>query len=210
MKHLLLAFLLAPQFATAGPISFDGSWKEWTFRRYTPTDYSQQGAQLKATGKSTSSVLYKILPQDARDAKSTSWSWSAASSVPATKLDQEGGDDRNMAVYFVFTDEKTSAKIAPNSSPARMMGRRSNFLVYAWGDSRAPGTLIKNPYNKRGVIYLLRPAGTGSFSESRNLAADYKRAFGAAPGKLVGIAVAADGDDTESSLNSTLKNLRLD
>lgn len=211
MKHLLLCLTLLPGFATAGPISFDGSWKDVTFRRYDPTTYTKRGGSLAISGTGTSSMIYKILSDADRDAMRAAWTWSAGKTVPATDLSQKGGEDRNLALYFVFTDPSTAKKITPSSRPSRLLGRKSRILVYAWGDNRSRGTVVRNPYDaSRGAIYLLRPSGTGSFDENRDLAADYKAAFGEDPGKLVGVAIAADSDDTGSELSSTLANLTLE
>ncbi|WP_375281366.1 DUF3047 domain-containing protein [Pseudooctadecabacter sp.] len=54
---------------------------------------------------------------------------------------------------------------------------------------------------------ILRSAGTGSHSESVNLASDFASAFGGQPGALVGIAVSADSDDTGSNIRAQVSNL---
>lgn len=56
---------------------------------------------------------------------------------------------------------------------------------------------------------MLRQAGTGSYSENVNLAADYAQAFGGQPGSLVGIAVSGDSDDTDSTIRAAIGNLTL-
>ena len=55
----------------------------------------------------------------------------------------------------------------------------------------------------------LRQAGTGSVSESVNLAADYARAFGGTKGALIGLAVSGDSDDTNTVIKATVSNLNL-
>jgi len=59
------------------------------------------------------------------------------------------------------------------------------------------------------VTIPLRPAGTGSHSERVDLAADYARAFGGAPGALIGLAVSGDSDDTDSVIRAAIGNLVL-
>jgi len=55
----------------------------------------------------------------------------------------------------------------------------------------------------------LRPAGTGAHRENVDLAADYRRAFGGVPGALVGLAVSADSDDTNSRIRARVSGLVL-
>lgn len=210
MKHLLLLFCLLPGLAHADAIRFDDSWRDLTFRRYTPTDYNRQGDSLSIQGQSSSSMIYTVLPQDQRDARRASWTWATTASVPATDLAQKGGEDRNLALYFVFTDPRTASGITASTRPARLLGRKARVLVYAWGDDKSPGTRVANPYSgSKGTIYLLRPAGTGRFDETRDLDRDYRAAFGEAPGKLVAVAVAADSDDTDSKVAAQLSGLTL-
>jgi hypothetical protein len=57
---------------------------------------------------------------------------------------------------------------------------------------------------------VLRGAETGSFREQVDLAEDYQRAFGAASGQaLVGLAVSADSDDTDSVIDAAIADLSL-
>lgn len=211
MKHLALIAALLPGLAHADALRFDDSWQDFTFRRYTPTTYERLGDRLRIRGEGTSSMLFRVLPPELRDTRRASWRWKARRSVGATDLGRRGGEDRNLALYFVFTDPVTAARIKPGARASRVLGRNARVLVYAWGDQVPPGTRKPNPYDpQRGVIYILRPAGTGEARESRDLLADYRAAFGEEPGKLVAVAVAADSDDTGSALDSELSDLRLE
>ena len=84
------------------------------------------------------------------------------------------------------------------------------ILQYVWGGNHSRGALQNSPYAPgQGANVILRSAGTGSHSESVNLASDFSRAFGGAPGALVGIAVSADSDDTGSSIRASVSNLAI-
>jgi len=47
----------------------------------------------------------------------------------------------------------------------------------------------------------------GGFNEKVDLRADYKRAFGSGNVVLVGVAVSADSDDTDSKIVASVSNL---
>lgn len=192
-------------------IPFDTGWEELTFRRIPPTGYRLGGETLGILAERSSSVIWRALPDTARAARRASWSWSVAQSVPATDLSRKGGDDRNAAVYFVFADADTAARIGPGTSLTRLLSRRGvTALIHVWGGQQAPGTIVPSPYMRgRGVSVIRRAAGAGSFGESVDLAADHTRAFGAPPQALVGLAVSADSDDTESRIEATISGLNL-
>ena len=82
------------------------------------------------------------------------------------------------------------------------------ILQYVWGGNHARGAVQQSPYAPgQGANVILRQAGTGSNSESVDLARDFATAFGGTPGALVGIAVSGDSDDTNSAIRASVSNL---
>lgn len=197
--------------SSAETIGFASGWKSVDFRSIPKTEYSFGGGTLGIKAAKSSSVIYKAVPENARRATNASWNWSVKASVPATNLAQKGGDDRNIALYFVFTDEKTAARAGKNPNIKRLLTKRSSrMLIYVNGGSQGAGSFVPSPYfSGRGTSVIKRSAGTGSFSETANLAADYRRAFGGEPGVLVGLAVSSDSDDTGVVSQSSLGAISL-
>ncbi|MEM8825205.1 MAG: DUF3047 domain-containing protein [Pseudomonadota bacterium] len=214
MKNLIIAATLGAASITlpaqAEPIPFDGSWREQGFFRLFSNDYVQNGDTLGVVSDGTVSLLWKALPEQLRQATRASWNWAVAEGVPATDLRIKGGDDRNLAVYFAWTDPQTAAEANPNRAARLLRRETTKVLVYVWGDDDARGTLQDSPYLPGLKTIVLRPAGTGQHSEQVDLAADYARAFGGAPGVLLGIGISADADDTDSLIRAsiTAPNLR--
>ncbi|GIT91053.1 hypothetical protein JANAI62_15080 [Jannaschia pagri] len=190
--------------ALAAPLSFDGSWREQGFLRLTSNDYVQQGGRLQVTSDGTVSLLWKAVPDALRQATQASWSWSVSESVPATDLRRKGGDDRNLAVYFAWTDAATAASANPNRAGRLLRNANTRVLVYVWGDDDRRGTVQQSPYLPGLRTIVLRSAGTGQHSERIDLAADYARAFGGAPQVLVGVGVSADSDDTDTRIRASI------
>jgi len=127
-----------------------------------------------------------------------------------TNLARKGGDDRNISIYFVFLPEDIAASM--EGANIRQLNGDPNvrILQYVWGGNHSRGALQNSPYAPgQGANVILRSAGTGSHSESVNLASDFSRAFGGAPGALVGIAVSADSDDTGSSIRASVSGLSI-
>lgn len=211
--RLVLAALLCfwiPLHANAGPISFDGSWKNQGFLFLGKNKYVQQGSRLDVISDDSVSILYKGLPKEKWSSTGASWSWSVSQSVPPTDLNQKKGEDRNLSLYFLFLDEAEAERLK-GSSIRKLLGAKSaRMLLYVWGGSAPPGGNADRVLEDgRGFRLVKRGAVTGSFSERVNLAEDYKRAFGTAPPVLFGLAVSADSDDTDTSVRASIEGLRL-
>ena len=72
-------------------------------------------------------------------------------------------------------------------------------LMYVWGNQRPAGTVIVNSRTDRIRKLVLEsgPARLGRWLDyERDIRADYEKAFGEAPGALVGIAIMTDTDNT--------------
>lgn len=197
--------------ANAETVAFDGGWKSVNFRSIPKTKYGFGGGTLSIDASKSSSVIYKPVPQGARDATKANWNWSVQTSVPPTNLAKKGGDDRNIALYFVFTDEKTAKRAGKSPNIKRLLTKRSSrMLIYVLGGEHGAGSYVPSPYfSGRGTTIVKRSAGTGSFSENVDLAADYRRAFGTEPQVLVGLAVSSDSDDTGTNSQSSLSSIAL-
>lgn len=206
----LIAATLAPA-AHAESVAFDKSWTTQRFSLFSSNKYGFQGKSMSIASDGSVSLAYTRVKEPLWGAKSAKWSWSVSQSVPATDLAKKGGDDRNASLYFVFLPEAEAKALGAKADVRKLLTSQSaRVLVYVWGDNRGRGTVLSSPYlGNRGKTILLRGAGTGKFSESVNLAADYKRAFGGQAGALVGLAVSADSDDTKTAIRASITGLAL-
>lgn len=193
-------------------ISFSG-WQSWTFRGIPPTSYSLGGGTLEITATQSSSVVYGVVPTIARAARQASWQWQVSQGVGPTDLAARGGDDRAIALYFVFVDADTAAGFGDTTpSLSRLLGMSGGrTLIYVWGGSSARGAVLDNPYLRgRGKTVVLRSAGTGGWtSESVDLAADHQRAFGSPKQTLIAIGISSDSDDTGAVNRAGVRSLAL-
>ncbi|SEQ04106.1 Protein of unknown function [Loktanella sp. DSM 29012] len=207
-RTLTIAATLLATSASAQAISFN-NWTEQRLKVLSSNDYSQSGGTLGIASDNTVSLLWTRVPDQMRGATSASWSWSVSESVPPTNLSRKGGDDRNIAVYFLFAPDAAVAELAGADIRA-LLGRRDvRILQYVWGGNNAVGSVIPSPYGEpgTGVTIPLRQADTGQMNVSVNLTGDLTRAFGSAPGALVGMAVSADSDDTQSMIRAQVSGL---
>jgi hypothetical protein len=208
MMGALAAGLIGPGAAAALP--FDGGWTHQTFPRRTANTWRQAGAAVDVASDSGVSLLIREVPQAQWSARKASWQWQVSEGVPATDLTQKGGDDRNLAVYFVFLPQADAERLK-GASPRRVLtARTARTLVYIWGGDAPRGRMLASPYfGDRGRNVILRPAGTGSHGETVDLAADHARAFGGPPAALFGVGLSADSDDTGTRIRARLSGLSL-
>lgn len=205
---LALPLALAASSALAGPISFGGGWNEQRLQIFNSNDYGFNGNSMSIASDGGVSLAWTRTGRGDWGATAASWNWSVDQSVPATDLRRKGGDDRNISIYFVFLPEADAA--AMEGANIRQLNSNPNvrILQYVWGGNHSRGAVQQSPYAPgQGANVILRQAGTGSNSESVDLARDFSTAFGGTPGALVGIAVSADSDDTNSSIRASVSNL---
>lgn len=196
--------------AHAETIAFDKSWKKQGFFNFFSNKYDLRGSKLGVSSDGTVSLIYRAAPETVQSAKKAAWNWAVSQTVPTTNLLKKGGDDRNLALYFVFADQAT-AKALKGKSAARLLSNKNvKAISYIWGGDLPKGKVFDSPYSPSSLkIISKRGAMTGSFGEEVNLAADYKRAYGVEPDVLLGLAITADSDDTDSMIQAEISNLKL-
>ncbi|SFS03664.1 DUF3047 domain-containing protein [Yoonia litorea] len=204
----LLTALALP--AAANQVSFANGWQEQRLSLFSSNDYSF-GQSLGLVSEGAVSIAWTRVGRDKWGTSGASWTWSVDQSVPPTDLSLKGGDDRNISLYFVFVPEAMAPSLEGANIRALLGNEDVRIMQYAYGGNHARGQVIRSPYGPpgQGVTIALRQAGTGSFNENVDLAADYARAFGGEKGALVGLAVSGDSDDTGSVIRAALGNLTL-
>ena len=205
----LCSLIAGSNIAQAGALLFDGSWKEQGFFRLWSNRYEQQGNRLDITSNGTVSLLWRQAPEASRLATAAEWNWQGEQGVEATDLSKKGGDDRNLAIYFVFVDTKSAANLTTTSARSLLRNPNMRALVYVWGGAHPVGAILPSPYHRGLRTKVLRTTPIGAFDESVNLEQDYRAAFGTAPGALAGLAISADSDDTGGRIRASVGNFTL-
>ena len=135
------------------------------------------------------------------------WSWRLQVPNPAADLRQRGGDDAAAKVCVAFdlpldslpfTDRQVLRLARANSS----VTLPAATVCYVWAGNETRGALIANAFTRRVRYIVLRNAqdGPGNWQdESRDLGADFLRAFGDESPQvppLLAVLVGADADNT--------------
>lgn len=204
----LLCLTSAP--VVAAPVSFDGTWKTQKFSLFSSNTYGFNGRSVSVASNGSVSLAYRPLPESYWDASSATWSWSVQEGVPPTDLRQKGGDDRNLALYFVFLPAAEAQALKGASVRQLLTNDAARVLVYVWGGAHDRGAVLGSPYlGDRGRTIVLRGSGTGNANENVNLSRDYANAFGGGGAALVGLALSGDSDDTDTRIRASISGLNI-
>ncbi|MDI1274662.1 DUF3047 domain-containing protein [Polaromonas sp.] len=135
------------------------------------------------------------------------WRWRLDEALLGGDLRRREGDDSPLKVCALFDMpldrlgliERNLLRLARVASGEKLP---SATLCYVWDATLAPGTLLPNAYSAR-VRFIVLDSGEQRLGQwvahSRDLGADFRRAFGeesAAVPPLQGVLVGADADNT--------------
>lgn len=204
----MLALCTSRVQATA--VEFDKSWTEQRFSLFSSNDFTFSVDMLDVRSDGTVSLVWRKLAPDLWAARKASWHWQVSLGVPPTDLTIKGGDDRNLSLYFVFLPERL-AKSAEGRNLVDLLDEPdARILMYVWGGNHPLGAILPTPYlGKRGRTIIKHRSGTGGEAETVDLAKDHLAAFAEPANSLVGLAVSADSDDTNTSIDASISRLRL-
>ncbi len=144
-----------------------------------------------------------------------SWRWKVDRSVANADLKKKRGDDFAARVY-VFFDVPTSALTFGERLKLRLartfMGQElpRAALCYVWDNKHSIGTIAPNAYYGAVRIIVLQSGDThaGQWqTQHRDLAADFRAAFGRQAPQVTGVAIASDTDNTDGHVNAWFGDL---
>lgn len=163
-------------------------------------------AAIEAVSKASASGLIYPIEIDPMEYPIIEWSWKVEGPVPGGNLRKKSGDDYAARVYLTFDYDASRLSWLDRVKHAVAKGfaglevpRRA--INYIWANQAEEGTIAPNPYTDWVCMIAVDTGEKGSGqwrSYSRDLVADYEAAFGEEPGKVTGVAIMTDTDDTKS------------
>lgn len=166
---------------------------------------------------SAASMLRQQLRVEPSNLGKLSFSWKVPSMITGADMTQRDSDDSPVRVVLAFEGDRSkfSAKNAMLSELAlALTGEPLPYatLMYVWGSHSAPESVLINTRTDRIRKMVLEsgPARLDRWLDyERDIRADYEKAFGEAPGALVGIAIMTDSDNTRQTAKAWYGPLRL-
>jgi hypothetical protein len=149
---------------------------------------------------------------------SIGWRWKTDALIPDADNRDKKREDAPLRVLVGFDGDKATLPEEEQKRFQRaksLTGRDGPYatLMYIWSDHVPVDTVIPSAHTSQ-VKMLAVASGSKGLGQwqtvQRNLAADYKRAFGAAPGRVLGVAVMTDTDNTGGKAVGEYSDISLD
>ncbi|MCF8208953.1 MAG: DUF3047 domain-containing protein [Rhodoferax sp.] len=172
---------------------------------------------IEATAVRSMALLGRTLTVDLQKTPILCWLWRVDAPLKSADLAKKSGDDYAARVYLTFTvppDQLGFGTRAKLSLARSIYGNQvpDAALNYVWDNRYPVGTVQDNAYTDRVRMWVLRTgaekAGTW-VQERRNLALDFAQAFGGIHGRLTGLALASDTDNTGEDARAGFADFRL-
>jgi len=182
--------------------------------RYARKDGRDAIAVQAAASASMLRSKVRIEPEDLAGVR---FSWKVPQLIEGADLASREADDSPVRIVLFFEGDR--ARFSPRDAMMAELvrtvtGEEMPFatLMYVWCNQREPGTVINSPRTAR-VRTIVVESGTRNLDQwldyERDIRADYQRAFGEAPGALVGIGIMSDSDNTRSTAQAWYGPVRL-
>jgi Protein of unknown function (DUF3047) len=125
------------------------------------------------------------------------WRWKTYALVPGADNRDKNVEDAPLRVMLGFDGDLSTLPFSERG--LRLADLPYATLMYVWSDHVPVETLIPSAHTSRLKMLVVASGARGLgrwHTVRRNVAADYRRAFGAAPGRVLSVAVMTDTDNT--------------
>lgn len=146
-----------------------------------------------------------------------SWRWKVDRSVAKGDLSRKSGDDFAARVYVFFDVPRSRLSWMQRlrlNVASRSLGHSipTSALCYVWDNRHPVGTITPNAFTDLVRTIVLQSGNThaGTWQlQQRDLAADFRAAFGYAAPRVTGIALASDTDNTGEHVRAWFGDVKL-
>lgn len=171
---------------------------------------------VEAQADKSMALLLRPLTIDLRKTPILCWQWRIDAPVGSADMNRKSGDDYAARVYLTYAIPPDQLSLATR---AKLRIARSIYgnqvpdaaVNYVWDNRHPVGTVQDNAYTDRSRMFVLR-SGSGRAGawvhEQRNVLEDFQRAFGALDGRLSGLAIASDTDNTGEEAHAGFADFR--
>ncbi len=206
-------------YASAGTAT---PWQHYTLPGKQANRYEYTHADGRAAVVAHSSAGVSMLRQKVRiepeELGRVRFSWKVPVLIAEADLSQRDTADSPVRLVLAFEGDRSkfSMRNAMLSELARSLtGEELPYatLMYVWSNRHPQGTVIPSARTDR-IRKLVLESGPGKLGQwldyARDIRADYEKAFGEAPGALVGVALMTDTDNTRATAQAWYGPVQLD
>jgi hypothetical protein len=206
---LLLGLLLAA--CASVPPTTSADWHPVTLPGKTATEYRavvKDGREaVSARSERSASLWRRRLAAPAGTPGDVSFSWWLERAPEGASVGDIAREDAGARVLFAFDGDHARLPARTRllfGMAESLTGEMPPYatLMYVWDATAPVGTVIVNPRSDR-IRKIVVDTGTAQKlrwrDHRRDLAADFRRAFGEEPGALLSVALMTDSDNTASA-----------
>jgi hypothetical protein len=190
-------------------------WQPWILSAFKrPTSYqlvSREGRTVvRAEAKSSASGLIHPLALDPGTYPLLQWRWKVDALISKADNSQKHLEDAPARLVVSFDGDMD--KLTPQDrmlfdSVRLLTGQQLPYatLMYIWGNRAPRETVIPNKHTSRIRMIVVESGREklGSWQEiTRNVAEDYRRAFGEEPGRIQAVGIMTDTDNTGGDIHA--------
>lgn len=200
-----------PDHLAVGSIPDRAIWQHHTFPGKKPTQYNYAFLDgrhaVMASASSSASMLRHAVRVEPELLQDIAFSWKVRQLIPGADLTRRETHDSPVRLVLAFEGDRSefSMKNAMLSELSlTLTGEAMPYatLMYVWCNACTKETLFVNPRTDRirEIVLEAGPELIGHWLDyQRDVRADYLKAFGEAPGALVGVGIMTDTDNTHQS-----------
>jgi len=184
---------------------------------YTVGTDGERAAVLRAKADRSASMYVAPIRPALRQPLTLSWDWKTDALVPGADNREKAREDAPLRVMVAFDGDQSTlpAEEQTRFRRAKNIGGRDlpyALLMYIWTDRVPVGTVIPSHHTSqvRMIAVASGKDGLGAWqSVQRNVAEDYRRAWGSEPGPVTGVGVMTDTDNTGASATGAYAGIRI-
>jgi len=196
------------------------AWKPLHFdkiERHSRYSVASEGENrvLRAEADASASAIVHSARFSVKDYPVIRWRWKIQGVLEKGDATTKAGDDYPIRVYVIFEYDPEKASFGERLKYAAVKAIYGEYpphssLNYIWANRPHPADLLPNTYTGKAQMFLLQkgPENVGRWVEaSRDILADYRRAFGEDPPENATVAIMADADNTGGKVTSWVDDL---
>ena len=213
---------LVTPFSSAKPgAALPAGWEPLTFGSLkTPTKYafveSDGKVVVHARAEAAASGFNFPVKFDVRSAPVVEFRWKIAKLIDGADNRVAAKEDSPVRLVLGFDGDKS--KLTFKEKTASMLAKSATGkdlpyaqLIYIWSNREPVGTVIENTHTRR-VRMVVAASGAADAGKwvtiTRNVADDFKRAFGEEPGTMTDVGIMTDTDNTGATVDAWYGDIR--
>jgi len=172
---------------------------------------------LHAHAMASSSAMMHKVSLDPTKRPWISWQWKIAELLKSADNTRRATEDSPVRIILGFDGDKEALPFTDQilfETAKLVTGHDFPYatLMYIWENYLPIGTVISSTHSGRikMMVAASGPHGIGQWQQfSRNIVDDYEKAFGEKPGRLIGVGVLTDTDNTGETVDAWYGDIRL-